>query len=291
VGYSHEPIQGRPTQYGVKGEVDLCDVEEDALCVVVLKCLNVTGREMLPRGIMDPGLTPVNGRESWSFDIRICSFLKAARLMRLSAAPPLTRASYNLMLAMVGETSSGSSPAPAMFLGQTEASKLIGVSIHLWWGAALGVDAAAATARRRVLTARRYMMSQEPPIHDVERLATLIKVGLRVREVIDGLQLPLAILQLHLFILVLLRIHFLLALLLAGRCTILVRLLLLLTELFHEVPDLLAFSSAVAHEVIHQASRITIVVVGRLTGALVIVRASTPTSCYRSSSGSGSTSK
>jgi hypothetical protein len=68
-------------------------------------------------------------------------------------------------------------------------------------------------------------------------------------------------------------------------------LLLLLTELFHEVPDLLAFSSAVAHEVIHQASRITIVVVGRLTGALVIVRASTPTSCYRSSSGSGSTSK
>jgi hypothetical protein len=49
---------------------------------------NVTGREMQPRGLTDTGPTPENGRDGWSFSIGICSFLKAARLMRLRAAPP-----------------------------------------------------------------------------------------------------------------------------------------------------------------------------------------------------------
>jgi hypothetical protein len=64
---------------------------------------------------------------------------------------------------MVGETSSGSCLSPAMFLGQLEASKLIDVSILLWWGAGLGVGAAATTIRRRVSTTRQDVMSQEPP--------------------------------------------------------------------------------------------------------------------------------
>jgi hypothetical protein len=41
-----------------------------------------------------------------------------------------------------------------MFLGQSEASKPIDVSIHLRCGAALGAGAAATTARRRVLMMR-----------------------------------------------------------------------------------------------------------------------------------------
>jgi hypothetical protein len=52
---------------------------------------NVTGREVQPRGITDTGPTVENGREGWSFDIKFCSFLKAVRLMRLSAVPPSIR--------------------------------------------------------------------------------------------------------------------------------------------------------------------------------------------------------
>jgi hypothetical protein len=91
------------------------------------------------------------------------------------------------MLAMVGETSSGSYPAPVMFLGQSEVSKLIDISIQLWWGITLGTGAATSTARCRVLTKHRDMMSQEPSVHDVEHLAMLVDVGVRVRVVIDHL--------------------------------------------------------------------------------------------------------
>jgi hypothetical protein len=124
---------------------------------------NLTGREMLPCDITDTGPTPENGHDGASFDIEICSFLKAMRLMRLRAAPPSTRTWYNRMLAIVRETSNGSCPAPALFLGQSEASKLIDVSIHLWCGTTSGLCVAAATTWHRVFTTHRDMMSQEPP--------------------------------------------------------------------------------------------------------------------------------
>jgi hypothetical protein len=53
-------------------------------------------------------------------------------------------------------------PGPAMLLGQSEASNPIGVSIHLRCGAAFGVGVTAAISRRRVLTTRQEIMSQEP---------------------------------------------------------------------------------------------------------------------------------
>jgi hypothetical protein len=125
--------------------------------------LNVIRREIQLRGINDTGPTPENGRDGWSLDIGICSFMKAARLMRLRAAPPSIRTWYNLMLTMVGEMINGSCTAPAMLLGQSEASKLISISIHLHCGPTLGAGAAAATSQRRVLTTRWDVMSQEPP--------------------------------------------------------------------------------------------------------------------------------
>jgi hypothetical protein len=112
--------------------------------VEVLYIPNVTEREMQPRDITDTELTPANGCDGWSFPIAICSFLKAARLMRLSAAPPSIKTWYNLTLAMVGETSSGSYPTPAMLLEQSEASNPIGVSTHLLCGAAFGAGATVA---------------------------------------------------------------------------------------------------------------------------------------------------
>jgi hypothetical protein len=114
MGNDHELVQGRPAQDGVEGEVDIRDVEEDALHAVVL------GR---PKSHQDRDATTQHDRpwshsREWaSLEIGICSFLKATRLMTLRAAPLSTRMWYNLMLVMVGEMSSRSCPTPAMFLG------------------------------------------------------------------------------------------------------------------------------------------------------------------------------
>jgi hypothetical protein len=124
--------------------------------------LNVTEREMQPRGITDIGPSPENERDGWSFPISICSFLKAARLMRLRAAPPSIRMWYNLTLAMVGETSSGSCPTPAIVLGQSEALNPIRVFTHLQCGATFSAGAAAAIYRHKVLMMHLDVMSQEP---------------------------------------------------------------------------------------------------------------------------------
>jgi hypothetical protein len=120
---------------------------------------NLTRREIQPRGITGIGPTSKNGRDGWSFDIGICSFLKAAKLIRFSVAPPSIRTWYNLMLTMVEETSSGSCPAPAMLLGQSKASKMIDVSIHLWCGVAFGAGAATTISWRRFLMMRWEVMS------------------------------------------------------------------------------------------------------------------------------------
>jgi hypothetical protein len=99
VGDDHELVQGQPTNDGIEG------------------IPNITRREILPCEMMEPEPTPENGREGESLDMEICNFWKAARLMRLKTAPPSIRMWYSLTLAMVGETTSGSCPAPAMFLG------------------------------------------------------------------------------------------------------------------------------------------------------------------------------
>jgi hypothetical protein len=112
---------------------------------------NVTGREIHPHGMTSIRPTLENGRDSWSFDISIYSFLKAAKLIRFSTAPPSIRMWYSLTLTMVGETSSRSCLTPTILLGQSEVLKLIDVSIHLWCGAALGAGAATATSQHRFL--------------------------------------------------------------------------------------------------------------------------------------------
>ena len=96
-------------------------------------------------------------------DIGICKALKACRLMALSPAPPSIRTWCILTLEMVGETTMGKSPAPAMLDGQSEASKLTGVPIHFTWAVNLDMEAVAAMSRRSVLTARREVSGHEPP--------------------------------------------------------------------------------------------------------------------------------
>jgi hypothetical protein len=164
MGNYHKLVQGWSVLNGIEGETDLPSAmtKRTHFMWKFSGIPNVTGREIHPRGMTGTGPTLENGRDRWSFDIGICSFLKAGKLIRFSAAPPSIRMWYNLMLTMVGETSSGSCPAPAMLLGQSKVSKLIDVSIHLWCGATLGAGATAATSQCMFLMMRREVMFQEP---------------------------------------------------------------------------------------------------------------------------------
>jgi hypothetical protein len=123
----------------------------------------------------------------------------------------------------------------------------------------------------------------------MECLATLIIAGLGVGVAIDGLHLPFSVLERHLFVLVLLEIHLLFALSLAGWRAFLVRLLLLFAELFPELLDLPALTRAMACRVMHRASGITVVATERLMGALVASFASAST--YRRGYSYGGTSQ
>jgi hypothetical protein len=110
----------------------------------------------------------------------------------------------------------------------------------------------------------------------MERLATLVVTGLGVGVVVDELQVPLGLLELHLLILFHLEIHLLFALPLAGRRTILAQLLLLLVELLCELLDFPALFHVVARGVMHRTTRATVVVARCLTGAFVTLWTSTP---------------
>jgi hypothetical protein len=106
---------------------------------------------------------------------------------------------------------------------------------------------------------------------------------------VDVLHLPLGFLECHLLSLVLLGSHLLFSLPLARRRAFLVRLLLLLAELFHELLDLLALTRTVAHGVLYRASGTAVIAVGCLIGALVTSWASASTCHCSSSYGSGGT--
>jgi hypothetical protein len=140
--------------------------------------LNVTRREIQPRGIIGTEPTPENGHDGWSFDIGIYSFLKAVKLIRFSDAPPSIRTWYSLMLMMVEEMSSGSYSTPTMLLRQSEASKLINVSIHLWCGVAFGAGCCHLSAQ--ILDDVTEGDVPRTSEHDIEHLAVLIVTGLRV---------------------------------------------------------------------------------------------------------------
>jgi hypothetical protein len=154
-----------------------------------------------------------------------------------------------------------------MLLGQSEELNPIGVSTHLRCGAALS-----AAQGLDDTPGRDGPGASE---HDVERLAALVVIGLRVGVAIDGLQCPLGILKLHLCVFLLLGVHLLLALPLMGRRAILALLLHLFTELFRELLDLPALHYGMARGVVHRELRATIVAIGQLTGVFVASRTAT----------------
>jgi hypothetical protein len=86
-------------------------------------------------------------------------------------------------------------------------------------------------------------------IDEVELLAVLVVAGIRIGVVVDDLDCPLGVLELHLILVVALMGNVLL-----EKCAIAVGLLLLLlTELPRELLDLPALLSAMAPGVVHRA--------------------------------------
>jgi hypothetical protein len=89
------------------------------------------------------------------------------------------------------------------------------------------------------------------PKHDVEHLAMLIVTILGVRMAIYDLQVPFGLLEPQSIVLVLLRVHLLFALPLAGRCAIITLLLHVLTVLLHEFLDFPALINVMVCRVVH----------------------------------------
>jgi hypothetical protein len=116
-------------------------------------------------------------------------------------------------------------------------------------------------------------------------------IVIRLEVAIDGIRVPLGLLELHLLILLLLGVHLLFALSLAGRCALLAQLLLLLVELLHELPDFPALSHAVVCGVMHRAMRATVIAAGCLTGVFVTMWTSAPGRRYNISCDGGSSSQ
>jgi hypothetical protein len=110
--------------------------------------------------------------------------------------------------------------------------------------------------------------------------------------VIDALENPLGILQLHLILLVALGGNLLLVLPLSGRCAIMARLLLLLiAELLHKLLDLPVLLRVVVPGVMYWAPRTALITVGGLSQSLITTWAMAPASHSSISNGSRSTSQ
>jgi hypothetical protein len=121
--------------------------------------------------------------------------------------------------------------------------------------------------------------------HNIEHLATLVVTRLRVRMAIYGLEVSFGFLEPHFVLLVLFRVCLLFALPLAGRRAVAALLLQQLAVLFHELLNFPALLGAVVHGVVHWTMHPSIIVVGRLIGALVASGTSAPTRCGSSNYG------
>jgi hypothetical protein len=93
-------------------------------------------------------------------------------------------------------------PGSRHVLGQSEASKPIDVSIHLWWGRRPWCGHSCWHHLAQSLDDAHGCDVSRAVVHDVEHLVALVGAGVRVRVVIDGLKRPLGILECHLLIVV-----------------------------------------------------------------------------------------
>jgi hypothetical protein len=226
--------------------------------------------------------------------MRIYSFWKAARLMRSRVPPPSIRTWCSLMLAMVGEMTSGSCLTPAMFFWVVRGIERDRCLHPLVVGhrSRRGCSCCHCSTQHLDDTPGRDVSGAV--VYDVQLLATLVGTGAQVRVgvAVDSLERHLGVLELYLLLLVALGEHLLLAFLLAGRHAVTARLLLLLLmKLFREILDLSALLDVVAPGVVHRAPWTALIGAEELLRSLVASWATAPTSHCSRCSGSGCSSE
>jgi hypothetical protein len=113
----HEPGQGWIAEDGIVWQRNVGDIKVEAFCPVVVPVLKVTGRRTCPIGIVDPSVTPKNGRVGMSRWYGTCIFLKTSTEMMLRPAPPSMRVRLTTMLLMVGVHKRGIVPTPLVEVG------------------------------------------------------------------------------------------------------------------------------------------------------------------------------
>jgi hypothetical protein len=194
--------------------------------------LNVTRRGTQSRGITKTGPTLENGRDGWSFDIGISSFLKAAKLIRFSAAPPSIKdvVKFDVDDGQGDEQQEMSRPCHALGVVRgVEADQCLH-SLVVWrylWGRCGGRHLSA-----QILDDATGCDVSRTFEHDVERLAALVVTRLRVRMAIYDLEVSFGLPEPQSFLLVLLGVFLLFVLPLAGRRTVVALLLQFLVVLF-----------------------------------------------------------
>jgi hypothetical protein len=110
----HESCQGWVANDGVVRQRDVGDVKLEALCTVVVPVPKVTGRRTCPIGIVEPSVTPKNGRVGISRWYGNCIFSKTSMEMMLRPAPPSMRVRLTVMLLIVGVHKRGIVPMALM---------------------------------------------------------------------------------------------------------------------------------------------------------------------------------
>jgi hypothetical protein len=130
MGNGHEPVQGQSADDGVEGEVNLRDVELDILRAEVLlgtECYRECDALKWIHQLWAHSREWARGSQPGPWDLQL---LECSMTDDIEAAPPSIRTWCSRMLAMTGAVMSGSTPAPAMFLGQSDAPKEIVVLLH-----------------------------------------------------------------------------------------------------------------------------------------------------------------
>jgi hypothetical protein len=121
----HEPWLGWVAKDGIVRQCDVGNVKVEALCPIVVPGSEGDGRRTCPIGVVDPSVTPKNGRVGMSRWYGTCIFSKISTEMMLRPAPPSMRVRLTAMLLMVGMHKRGIVPTPLGEAGWSSSSKPI----------------------------------------------------------------------------------------------------------------------------------------------------------------------
>jgi hypothetical protein len=138
MGNCHKLIQGRPTQNGIEGEADLHDVEQDTFRVEVLKCPECDWEGDTSTRNDRCRAHPREWAQRLEFRHRYLQHFESCQADQIQHCTTIDKDVVQLDVDDGRGDKQWELLGPCHALRQSEASKLIDVSIHLWCGPPLG---------------------------------------------------------------------------------------------------------------------------------------------------------